>query len=58
MLGPWDMAAGALLIKEAGGIVSDFHGKADFMQFGHIVVGTPRVHAALQALTQKHFPKF
>lgn len=57
-LGPWDMAAGALLIKEAGGIVTDFRGNGNYMQYGHLVAGTPRVHMALQALTQQHFPTF
>jgi myo-inositol-1(or 4)-monophosphatase len=55
-LSPWDIAAGALLIQEAGGIVSDFHGKDNMIKSGHIVAGTPRVHQGLQALTHKFFP--
>jgi myo-inositol-1(or 4)-monophosphatase len=46
-LKPWDMAAGALLIKEAGGIVTDPKGNADFLDDGNIVCGTPKVHQAL-----------
>lgn len=42
-LKPWDMAAGALLIQEAGGIVSDFAGGDDFMQTGNVVTGNPKV---------------
>lgn len=47
-LSPWDMAAGVLLIKEAGGLVCDFNGRQDYLDSGHIVAGTPRVCAAIQ----------
>ncbi|MHB8666491.1 MAG: inositol monophosphatase family protein [Burkholderiales bacterium] len=46
-LSPWDMAAGSLLIQEAGGLVSDFHGDGDFLDSGDIVAGTPKVFAPL-----------
>jgi len=42
-LRPWDMAAGALLVREAGGFVSDFSGGDDFLSTGNIVAGTPAV---------------
>jgi myo-inositol-1(or 4)-monophosphatase len=42
-LAPWDMAAGALLIQEAGGLVSDLEGKADYLARGEIAAGTPKV---------------
>ncbi len=42
-LRPWDMAAGALLVREAGGFVSDFSGGDDFLATGNIVAGTPAV---------------
>ena len=42
-LNPWDMAAGILLIQEAGGIVSDIDGGHGFMESGHVVAGNPRV---------------
>lgn len=42
-LKPWDMAAGALLIQEAGGMVTDFAGSDDFMQTGNVVTGNPKV---------------
>ncbi len=42
-LKPWDMAAGVLLIREAGGLVSDFSGGEDYLERGQIVAGTPRV---------------
>lgn len=49
-LSAWDVAAGALLIEEAGGVVTDWLGGDDWLS-GDIVAGTPRVHAALQSLT-------
>ncbi len=56
-LQPWDLAAGALLIEEAGGIVSDFAGRQDFLHGGNIVAGTPRIHAELLQRLQPHLPK-
>lgn len=41
-LKPWDMAAGALLVTEAGGLVSDFNGGNDFLDTGNIVCGNPK----------------
>lgn len=52
-LGPWDTAAGSLLIEEAGGIVSTLSG-AEYRQGGNIVAGAPRVHAALMQLLAPH----
>ena len=40
-LSPWDIAAGVLLIEEAGGKVSDFFGKGSYMKSGHIVAANP-----------------
>ncbi len=42
-LRPWDIAAGVLLVQEAGGLVTDMHGGHDFMQSGDIVAGNSRV---------------
>ncbi|HEX5093755.1 MAG TPA: inositol monophosphatase family protein [Burkholderiales bacterium] len=42
-LSPWDMAAGALLIQEAGGLVSDLEGEDAFLARGEIAAGTPKV---------------
>src|SRR5919108_415916 len=39
----WDMAGGALLILEAGGMVSDTEGGTNYLQTGNIVAGTPKV---------------
>jgi myo-inositol-1(or 4)-monophosphatase len=50
-LSPWDMAAGALLIQEAGGLVGDLSGDQDYMRSGDIAAATPKVFPQLlQAL--------
>ena len=43
-LNPWDIAAGALLVREAGGIVTDLDGEDNAMGCGHVVAGGPKVH--------------
>ena len=48
-LSPWDTAAGALLVTEAGGRVSDFDGNGAWRTRGNVLAGTPGVHAALVA---------
>jgi myo-inositol-1(or 4)-monophosphatase len=50
----WDVAAGALIIREAGGRVSDFRGTDGFLETGNIVGGTPKVYAALSKLLAPH----
>lgn len=42
-LKPWDIAAGILLIKEAGGMVSDLHGGEDYLKTGNIVAANPHI---------------
>jgi myo-inositol-1(or 4)-monophosphatase len=46
-LSPWDMAAGSLLILEAGGLVSDFKGEAAYLDEGRIVCGAPKIFPQL-----------
>jgi myo-inositol-1(or 4)-monophosphatase len=53
-LGPWDMAAGILLIEEAGGVVSDLDGGDRYLDTGNLVAGTPGVHRELLALVAEH----
>lgn len=53
-LQPWDMAAGALLIQEAGGLVSDFAGEGQYLATGNVVAGTPKVFAQLLPVIQAH----
>ena len=42
-LKPWDMAAGVLLIEEAGGMISDFKGGNLYLQSGDIIAGSPKI---------------
>jgi myo-inositol-1(or 4)-monophosphatase len=49
-LAPWDLAAGSLLIREAGGMVSGLDGSEDFLETGHILTGTPRIYRELAKL--------
>jgi myo-inositol-1(or 4)-monophosphatase len=51
-LSPWDMAAGALLIQEAGGFVADFDGEGNYLKSGNIVAGTPKVFTELLLIIQ------
>ena len=53
-LKPWDMAAGALLIQEAGGMVADFSGGDDYLDTGNIVAAHPRICRALLDTLRPH----
>jgi myo-inositol-1(or 4)-monophosphatase len=46
-LAPWDMAAGSLLITEAGGLVGDFRGNNTHLETGNIVGGNPKLFSQL-----------
>ena len=46
-LSHWDIAAGDILIREAGGIVTDFGGGNEHLSTGNVVAGTPKVHEKL-----------
>jgi myo-inositol-1(or 4)-monophosphatase len=49
-LAPWDVAAGALIIREAGGIVSGLDGGENYLDSGHILCGTPKIYSGLAKL--------
>jgi myo-inositol-1(or 4)-monophosphatase len=49
-LAKWDIAAGALIIREAGGRISDFRGGDGYLDSGNVVAGNPKVYAALSKL--------
>lgn len=53
-LKPWDMAAGALMILEAGGLVSDFAGNSGFLESGNLVAGAPKIFSQLLQIVQTH----
>jgi myo-inositol-1(or 4)-monophosphatase len=46
-LSPWDVAAGSLMITEAGGLIGNFTGEADYLHQREVVAGTPRVYGQL-----------
>lgn len=46
-LSPWDVAAGSLLITEAGGLVGNFTGESDYLYQREIVAATPRIYGQL-----------
>ncbi len=43
----WDMAAGILIVQEAGGVVTDFSFNDKFLQSGNIICGNPKMHQAI-----------
>lgn len=49
-LQPWDMAAGALLVTEAGGLVGNFTGEANFLEHRECMAANPRIYAQLVPL--------
>jgi len=46
-LSPWDIAAGSLLITEAGGLIGNFTGESDFLYQREVVAGNPKIYAQL-----------
>ena len=50
----WDLAAGILLIEEAGGVVSDFIGGENYMEHGNIVAGNFNIHQQLLNQIKPH----
>jgi myo-inositol-1(or 4)-monophosphatase len=53
-LSKWDVAAGALIVREAGGRISDYRGTDAYLETGNVVAGTPKVYAALSKLLAPH----
>ena len=49
-LSAWDIAAGSLLIREAGGVCTDFHGRDIGIEHTAVVAGNPRIHQWLLAI--------
>ena len=46
-LSPWDIAAGALLVQEAGGIISNLNGKEGWLESGNVLASTPKIYDAM-----------
>jgi myo-inositol-1(or 4)-monophosphatase len=55
-LSPWDMAAGVLLIQEAGGLVSDLSGEGAFLTTGNVVAGSPKIFGQILPIVQAYRP--
>jgi len=53
-LSPWDMAAGCLMVQEAGGLVGDLEGNEGYMRSGNVVAGNPKIFAQLLQVLQPH----
>jgi len=56
-LKPWDIAAGALLIEEAGGLVSDIKGGDSYLESGNVLSAAPGVHEAMFSLLSENMTK-
>jgi myo-inositol-1(or 4)-monophosphatase len=57
-LNSWDIAAGCLLVQEAGGLVGDFEGNEGYLKSGNIIAGNPKVFGQLlQAITPHLTPE-
>jgi myo-inositol-1(or 4)-monophosphatase len=57
-LKPWDMAAGALLITEAGGKITDFWDKPNYMNSSYVLASNNKIHDSLGTIIRKSFPYY
>ena len=53
-LKPWDMAAGALMITESGGLIGDFEGNSDYLYQGDVLAGNPKIFGQLVQHLSQH----
>jgi len=53
----WDIAAGCLLIQEAGGLIGDFEGGLDHLASGNLVAANPKMFKTLGSLARQHLAK-
>jgi myo-inositol-1(or 4)-monophosphatase len=53
-LSPWDIAAGSLLVQEAGGIISNLNGKEGWLQSGNILAVSPKIYDAMLEVLAPH----
>jgi myo-inositol-1(or 4)-monophosphatase len=53
-LSPWDVAAGSLLVTEAGGLIGNFTGEPDFFEQKECVAGNPKIYAQLVSILHKY----
>lgn len=55
-LSPWDMAAGIMMVREAGGFATDRHGKQDMFDNGTVVAGNEAIHGQLVKMLARPMP--
>jgi myo-inositol-1(or 4)-monophosphatase len=53
-LSPWDVAAGSLIVTEAGGLVGNFTGEAEFLHQREVVAGSPKIYGQLVQMLAPH----
>jgi myo-inositol-1(or 4)-monophosphatase len=53
-LKPWDIAAGVLIVKEAGGLVSDFRGGQEFMTSGNLLAANALIFREMEEIVKRH----
>ena len=55
-LKPWDIAAGALIIEEAGGKVTDFWGRPSYLENAYLIASNGKIHKEIETCVQEFFP--
>ncbi len=53
-LKPWDIAAGSLLVTEAGGLIGNFTGEADYLEHGECIAAPPRIYGQLVSILSRY----
>lgn len=53
-LSPWDVAAGSLIVTEAGGLIGNFTGESDFLEQRECLAGSPRIYGQLVKVLHKY----
>ncbi len=53
-LKPWDIAAGILIVKEAGGVVTDLSFNDQYLESGNLIAGNPKMHQLMYQLIEPH----
>ena len=56
-LSSWDVAAGSLLVTEAGGVVTDFTGRAGYVESGDIIAASPEIHSDMLRVVRAAYRK-
>jgi len=52
-LSAWDIAAGALIVREAGGITTDYEGNDNYLELGQVISGNPRIMSEMLRIIQQ-----